>query len=33
MKEDEIDSMLVLDVDHDELVKKLIHRAELSVVR
>ncbi len=26
-----IDSMLVLDVDHDELVKRLIARAELSV--
>jgi len=25
-----IDSMLVLDVDHDELVKRLIARAELS---
>jgi len=25
-----IDSMLVLDVDHDELVKRLIGRAELS---
>jgi adenylate kinase len=25
-----IDSMLVLDVDHDELVKRLISRAELS---
>ena len=25
-----IDSMLVLDVDHDELVKRLILRAELS---
>ena len=25
-----IDQMLVLDVDHDELVKRLIARAELS---
>lgn len=29
-REMELDSMLVLDVDHDELVKRLIARAELS---